>query len=294
MSHELLILLPVSFIAGAINAAVGGGGLIGIPALYNVLTTYTPAQIMGVDKFSSVMGHAMSIRQYATRIPLPWRLILPTAVTAFLGSYLGVRMLDLMPSHWMRPIILIVLAAMLVYTWLRPEFGRQDTSRAPTRADLFKGAALGMALGFYDGFIGPGTGSFLLFLFVRFFHFDFLRASACAKVGSSIAAPTPPRWSSWCRRAWSITSLPCRWAWLRSWGPSSVRSWPCAVATSGSAACSSRWRSSCWPNWAGRACARPWGFKATRMPFLPAMQSACRTRLSVCSFMPCDLRRQAA
>ncbi|PAS98215.1 MAG: hypothetical protein CGU28_02490 [Candidatus Dactylopiibacterium carminicum] len=182
MSHELLILLPVSFIAGAINAAVGGGGLIGIPALYNVLTTYTPAQIMGVDKFSSVMGHAMSIRQYATRIPLPWRLILPTAVTAFLGSYLGVRMLDLMPSHWMRPIILIVLAAMLVYTWLRPEFGRQDTSRAPTRADLFKGAALGMALGFYDGFIGPGTGSFLLFLFVRFFHFDFLRASACAKV----------------------------------------------------------------------------------------------------------------
>lgn len=182
MTHELLLLLPVSFIAGVINAAVGGGGLIGIPALYNVLASFTPAQIMGVDKFSSVMGHAMSIRQYATRMPLPWRLILPTALTAFVGSYLGVRLLDLMPSHWMRPIVIVVLAAMLVYTWFRPQFGHQDESRQPTPADLAKGAALGFALGFYDGFIGPGTGSFLLFLFVRFFHFDFLRATACAKV----------------------------------------------------------------------------------------------------------------
>ncbi|MDQ7990596.1 MAG: sulfite exporter TauE/SafE family protein [Candidatus Dactylopiibacterium sp.] len=182
MSHELLILLPISFIAGAINAAVGGGGLIGVPALYGTLTNFTPAQIMGVDKFSSVMGHAMSIRQYATRIALPWRLMLPTALTAFAGAYLGVRLLDLMPSAWMRPIVIVVLALMLVYTWLKPGFGAHDTSREPTRGDLARGAVLGLAIGFYDGFIGPGTGSFLLFLFVRFFHFDFLRATACAKV----------------------------------------------------------------------------------------------------------------
>lgn len=182
VTHELLLLLPISFIAGAINAAVGGGGLIGVPALYGVLTSFTPAQIMGVDKFSSVVGHAVSIRQYAARMDLPWRLILPTALTAFAGAYLGVRMLDLMPSAWMRPIVIVVLAVMLVYTWFKPQFGHQDTSREPTRQDLAKGAALGLALGFYDGFIGPGTGSFLLFLFVRFFHFDFLRATACAKV----------------------------------------------------------------------------------------------------------------
>ncbi|MBS1209074.1 MAG: hypothetical protein H6R19_1472 [Proteobacteria bacterium] len=182
MTHELLILIPISFIAGAINAAVGGGGLIGIPALYGTLTSFSPAQIMGVDKFSSVMGHAMSIRQYAQKLSLPWRLILPTALTAFAGAYLGVRMLDLMPSQWMRPVIIVVLAFMLVYTWFKPQFGHQDTSRAPTRGDLGKGALLGLAIGFYDGFIGPGTGSFLLFLFVRFFHFDFLRATACAKV----------------------------------------------------------------------------------------------------------------
>lgn len=182
LSHELLILLPISFIAGAINAAVGGGGLIGVPALYSTLTSFAPAQIMGVDKFSSVMGHGMSIRQYAKNLALPWRLILPTALTAFAGAYVGVRLLNLMPSHWMRPIVIVVLAVMLVYTWFKPQFGHLDESRTPTREDLLKGALLGFALGFYDGFIGPGTGSFLLFLFVRFFHFDFLRATACAKV----------------------------------------------------------------------------------------------------------------
>lgn len=182
MTHELLILLPISFITGAINAAIGGGGLIGIPAFYNVLTTFSPAQIMGVDKLSSVMGHGMSIRQYARNMNLPWRLMLPTVITAFAGSYMGVRMLNLMPTQWMRPVIIVVLAVMLVYTWFKPQLGHVDTSRTPTRADLAKGAALGLALGFYDGFIGPGTGSFLLFLFVHFFHFDFLRATACAKV----------------------------------------------------------------------------------------------------------------
>jgi len=180
--NELFFLIPLSFITGMINAAVGGGGLIGIPGLYTVLPHFSPAQIMGVDKFSSVMGHGSSIQQYARNLRLPWRLILPTAITSFVGAYIGVRMLDLMPSHWMKPVIIVVLSVMLVYTWFKPRFGTQDTSREPTRADLIKGALLGLALGFYDGFIGPGTGSFLLFLFIRFFHFDFLRATACAKV----------------------------------------------------------------------------------------------------------------
>jgi len=182
MSHELLLLLPLAFVAGVINAAVGGGGLIQIPGLYNVLPGFSPAQIMGVDKLSSVMGHGMAVRQYAQRLDLPWRLILPTALTSFIGAYTGVRMLNLMPIQWMRPIIIVVLVVMLVYTWFKPAFGNQDTSHEPTRADLAKGAGVGFCIGFYDGFIGPGTGSFLLFLCIRFFHFDFLRATACAKV----------------------------------------------------------------------------------------------------------------
>ncbi|MEH3415621.1 sulfite exporter TauE/SafE family protein [Phytobacter diazotrophicus] len=182
MSSELMVLIPVAFIAGIINAAVGGGGLITMPTFYSTLPQFTPAEIMGIDKCSSVMGHLMSIKQFTARLRLPWSLILPTAISAVIGAYTGIRLLDFMPSDWMRPIVIVVLAIMLAYTWFKPQFGHSDTSREPTRGDLAKGVLLGFAIGFYDGFIGPGTGSFLLFLFIRFFHFDFLRATACAKV----------------------------------------------------------------------------------------------------------------
>lgn len=182
MSDELFVLLPVAFIAGIINAAVGGGGLITMPTFYSTLPHFTPAEIMGIDKCSSVMGHLMSIRQFMSRLRLPWALILPTALSAILGAYTGIRLLDFMPSDWMRPLVIVVLAIMVVYTWLKPQFGHNDTSKEPDKADLIKGMVLGFVIGFYDGFIGPGTGSFLLFLFIRFFHFDFLRATASAKV----------------------------------------------------------------------------------------------------------------
>lgn len=171
MSSELLVLIPVAFIAGIINAAVGGGGLITMPTFYSTLPQFTPAEIMGIDKCSSVMGHLMSIKQFTARLRLPWSLILPTAISAVIGAYTGIRLLDFMPSDWMRPIVIVVLAIMLAYTWFKPQFGHSDTSREPTRGDLAKGVLLGFAIGFYDGFIGPGTGSFLLFLFIRFFHF---------------------------------------------------------------------------------------------------------------------------
>jgi len=182
MSHEFLILLPIAFITGAVNAVVGGGGLIQVPGLFGFLPTASPALIMGTDKFAAIMGHATAMRQYAIRMQLPWRLVLWTALSAFIGSMCGVSVMSIVPSRTMRGIVIIILAVMLVYTWFRPKFGIQDESKPITRSDLWKGLTLGFAIGFYDGFIGPGTGSFLLFLFVRFFHFDFLKATACAKV----------------------------------------------------------------------------------------------------------------
>jgi uncharacterized membrane protein YfcA len=191
MTNELLILLPIAFATGAINAAVGGGGLIQVPGLYAVLTHALPAQLMGTDKLASIFGHATSMSQYARRISLPWRLLLLTSIAAFIGALAGVSVMYLVPASWMRPVVIVILAVMLAYTWFKPQFGTQDANREITRNDLYKGLVLGVAIGFYDGFIGPGTGSFLLFLFVRFFHFDFLRATACAKVvnfGTNLAA----------------------------------------------------------------------------------------------------------
>jgi hypothetical protein len=182
MTHDLFFLLPIAFITGAVNAVVGGGGLIQVPGLFAALPHATPATIMGTDKFAAIMGHATAMRQYTLRMSIPWKLVLLTASTAFAGSLCGVSVMSIIPSRWMRGIVIAVLAIMLVYIWFRPRFGIHDESKPITRHDLIKALALGLAIGFYDGFIGPGTGSFLLFLFVRFFHFDFLKATACAKV----------------------------------------------------------------------------------------------------------------
>ena len=182
MPHELLILIPLAFIAGAINAAIGGGGLIILPGLFSVLPRELPAALMGTDKLSAIFGHLSSLRQYARHIRIPWRLLLPASGAAFCGAYAGASVVYLLPVTLMRPIVMVMLVLMLVYTWFRPHFGHQDTAREPSRRDLISGVALGALIGFYDGFFGPGTGSFLVFLFVRFFHFDFLRASACAKI----------------------------------------------------------------------------------------------------------------
>lgn len=182
MSPELLLLIPLAFVAGIINATVGGGGLIAVPGLFAVLPHTPPATLMGTDKFSAVLGHAFASRQYARQLALPWKLVIPAALTAFVGSYLGARAIAYLPVHWVRPGIILLLVGMLTYTWFKPSFGQENTSQPLTRKELLLGLPVGFAIGFYDGIFGPGTGSFLIFLFVRIFHFDFLRASACAKV----------------------------------------------------------------------------------------------------------------
>ncbi|GLS05845.1 UPF0721 transmembrane protein [Chitiniphilus shinanonensis] len=182
LPSQLLILLPLAFTAGLVDAAVGGGGLILVPGLFAVLPREIPAALMGTNKFAAVMGTASATWRYARQVKLDWHLLLPSAVAAFCGAYLGARAIHLLPAQAVRPLVIVLLAAMLLYTWFKPAFGNQDAGRPLTRRDLYVGLAIGAAIGFYDGFFGPGTGSFLIFLFIRFFHFDFLRASASAKV----------------------------------------------------------------------------------------------------------------
>lgn len=182
MPVELFVLLPIAFVSGLINAAVGGGGLILIPGLFATLPHELPAALFGTDKLAATLGLSSAVRHYSRRLKLPWRLLTAASAAAFCGAYFGARAMYLLPATWMRPLVIALLSIMLVYTLLRPGFGTLDAGRAPTRRDLVLGLLLGMAIGFYDGFFGPGTGSFLIFMFVHFFHFDFLRASACAKV----------------------------------------------------------------------------------------------------------------
>jgi uncharacterized membrane protein YfcA len=182
MFHSLLVLLPLAFASGAINAAVGGGGLITVPGLFATLPEALPAALLGTDKVSAVFGHVTAMRHYALRMRLPWRLLGPTAAAGFVGSYLGARAVYAFPPDMVRPLVVVLLAAMFVYTLMRPGFGRVAASTPVSPRRRAVGVALGFAIGFYCGFFGPGSGSFLVFLFVRVFRFDFLRAAGCAKV----------------------------------------------------------------------------------------------------------------
>jgi uncharacterized membrane protein YfcA len=182
MWPEILIVLPLSFIAGAINAAVGGGGLIAVPALFATFPDMPPASLLGSDKASAVFGHVGAMRQYALRMTLPWRLIGFASAAAFCGALLGALAVHAFPPHLIRPVVVVLLAAMFVYTVARPNFGRDVEPLPLSNRRLAAGLAIGFVIGLYDGFFGPGTGSFLVFLFVRMFRFDFLRATACAKV----------------------------------------------------------------------------------------------------------------
>jgi uncharacterized membrane protein YfcA len=182
IDSAILFLLLAAFFAGAIDAVVGGGGLIQIPALFAVYPAESAATLFGTNKCASVVGTANATLRYARQVKMPWRTILPAAVAAFILSYAGAAAVAWLPKDAVRPLILILLIGAAIYTLRRKDFGQVHQPAHSGHKELIYAILLGGLIGFYDGFFGPGTGSFLIFLFVRFFGFDFLHASAGAKV----------------------------------------------------------------------------------------------------------------
>jgi hypothetical protein len=172
-------------LAGLVDAVVGGGGLIQIPALFLLLPAgdaAVVAAVLGTNKFSSFCGTSIALIQYARRIRLNWGSLLPAAVSALVFSFLGARVVTLLQPEFLRPLVLLLLVAVAGYTFLRKDLGSRHTPAFTARRERLLGVLAGAAIGFYDGFFGPGTGSFLIFVFVGWFGFDFLTASASAKV----------------------------------------------------------------------------------------------------------------
>ncbi|MBI3523770.1 MAG: TSUP family transporter [Betaproteobacteria bacterium] len=179
---DLLFLAGAAFLAGLVDAVVGGGGLVMIPALFMALPQAPVATIFGTNKFAAIFGTASAAARYARNIRVPWRTVLPAALAAFIFSFFGAMSVALLPKEWLRPLVLLLLLAVAGYTLVHKDFGSIDRNRQHGTADMLWALLLGAVIGFYDGFFGPGTGSFLIFLFVRFFGMDFLRASSAAKV----------------------------------------------------------------------------------------------------------------
>lgn len=177
---EFAALMLAGFSAGLVDAVAGGGGLIQVPALFSALPNEMPATIFGTNKGSSVFGTANAAWRYARRIEIPWGLALPAAGMAFVFSFAGAATVAWLPKDVVRPLILALLVLVALYTAFRRDFGVAPSPVAHHRPAAV--LAVGAVLGFYDGFFGPGMGSFVIFAFVRWFGLDFLRASAAAKI----------------------------------------------------------------------------------------------------------------
>ncbi len=179
---SILFMMMCAFLAGLMDAAVGGGGLIQLPGILSAFPKEAFAVLAGTNKFASICGTVVAAREYVKKIVISWRLIIPTAILAFVFSFLGAKVVPSIDVMYMKPAVFVMLIFIGIYTFIKKDFGALCGKRTLTRKDLYIGMIIGAAIGFYDGIFGPGTGSFLTFLFIRFFAFDFLQATASAKV----------------------------------------------------------------------------------------------------------------
>ena len=177
-------LLALAFCAGLVDSSVGGGGLIQIPALMLFCPGVPVPTLLGTNKVAGIAGTSVAAAQYARRTRIPWLTLLPGALSAFVFSFLGARTVSRLDPALLRPIMLVLLVGMAVYTFARRGFGETHAPRFAGRRQALLLLLTGALLGFYDGFFGPGTGSLLLFIFITLFGFDFLTAAAGAKVAN--------------------------------------------------------------------------------------------------------------
>lgn len=185
MEWELILsLIFFAFCAGTIDAAVGGGGLIQIPALMSALPQIAPATLFGTNKLASICGTGSAAFSFIRRVKLQWLLLAVIAVFAFISAFVGAACVSMIPTHILRPFVLVMLVVIAIYTFMKKQFGQVHVDQRITPKLLIFAAVGSLAIGFYDGIFGPGTGSFFIFLFIRFLQVDFLHASALSKIGN--------------------------------------------------------------------------------------------------------------
>lgn len=182
MITDLIILCIVSFFAGFIDAIVGGGGLLQTPAIMIVLPQYPVATLFGTTKIPSLSGTTFAAWKYSQNVKLNWQLLIYVALTAFIGAVLGAYSVTLIDNTIIKPIVFVILILVALYTYFSKSFGVHQEKDHSIRQQILIGLLFGFMIGFYDGLIGPGTGTFFILAFVALLGYDFLHASASAKL----------------------------------------------------------------------------------------------------------------
>lgn len=180
-TYSYLVLAIAAFVAGFVDSIVGGGGFIQLPALMIVLPHVPVVNLLGTNKLVSFSGTSVALYRYARHVNLSAKTLLPCAILAFIFSFFGSYLVTLIPNHFLRPVFMVVLIFMFVYSIKNRHFGMEGAPEEH-RESLVLSILIGTLIGFYDGFVGPGTGSFLIIAFVSLFRLTFVQASAYAKV----------------------------------------------------------------------------------------------------------------
>ncbi len=185
-TFTMVLLAVLAFIAGFIDAVVGGGGLIQLPFLLINFPKIPLPVIFGTNKIAALCGTAVSAVRYARQIKFNFKLLAVISVFCFIASFAGAKVINLINPNVLKPLILLILVAVAIYTFFKKNFGAAHSKNLPEAKQLLYGSLIGIAVGFYDGFFGPGTGSFFVLGFVFVLGFDFLHASAYAKIVNCI------------------------------------------------------------------------------------------------------------
>jgi len=152
--------------------------------LMNAFPSMAPATLFGTNKLAAVVGTATSAVSFARKVRFEWKLLAVVAVCATISSFGGAASVAMIPKEVLQPFVLVMLIVMAVYTLMKKQFGQVHMAQRVTPKILLLAGIGSLAIGFYDGLFGPGTGSFFIFYFIRYLRVDFLHAAALAKIGN--------------------------------------------------------------------------------------------------------------
>ena len=178
---EIIFVTLASVLAGLVDSIVGGGGLVLVPAIFASYPTAAPATLFGTNKSASIWGTTFATIQYSRRVRMNWHVLLPAAAATLAGSFFGAWVLTQVDPAFLRRLLPAVLLAVLIYTVLKKNLGHTHAPQYARGRETALACFIGAVIGWYDGFFGPGAGSFFISLFVRVLGYDFLHASASAK-----------------------------------------------------------------------------------------------------------------
>lgn len=181
---ESILLATAGLLAGIMDGAMGGGGLIQVPALQWIFPNYSWMHIFAINKMMSVSGTGVALYQYASHAnsPLVKKHLCWTFPLALLASAAGASTIGAIDKTVMRWVVIALLVSVALYIFFRPKIGDHAASEEAVRKIAYwKWAALSAGVAAYDGFFGPGTGAFALFGGVVLLHLSFLQSQAVAK-----------------------------------------------------------------------------------------------------------------